>query len=266
MLRGIFILLWGILAFCGVAASAEPLALHIDGEVAPELQADPRALEPYAQSRITHITFHHEGFAGDDATLFAKASQARAKQTIGQRVRNINHDHAGAAGLGMIAYHYAVDAQGRIARGRPVRYAPATKSTTTDGRTPDFAGHFAVVALGDFNHESLTPQARLAYIRVMSEAQRAFRVPTANIRPHLDYAATACPGTHIMEEADRLPFRVLAFSLQAELAARGCTRQEPDGQWTAQDTQTLARLVPGVTGPGDSPLFILIDNPGLLCQ
>ncbi|WHZ34898.1 N-acetylmuramoyl-L-alanine amidase [Sagittula sp. MA-2] len=268
-----------VLLLCPAALWAEgmvpePAPLKVPGEITVELsEIDQKALRPYAQPRITHITFHHEGFAGTDAALFRKASAARDRQSISQRVRNINHDHVANAGLGMIAYHYAVDKTGQIAKGRPVRYAPATKSTVHGGtEKADFTGHFAVVALGDFNHETLTDVARLSYIRVMSEAQRAYRVPTANIRPHLHYASTSCPGEHIMAEADDLPLRVLVFGLQAELAVRGCGPVEPDGVWGKASGRALDRLVSANRASyapdaiDDAALFTLLDDPALRCQ
>lgn len=266
MWRFLLALIWA------TSAAAEPAQLHIAGEVAPAYAGiDQSVMQGYVQERITHITFHHEGFAGADADLFRRASAARAKQTIDQRLRNIHHDHAANAGLGMIAYHYAVDAKGQIGKGRPVRYAPATKSTVKGGTAKaDFTGHFAVLALGDFNHEHLTDAARLSYIRVMSEAQRAYRVPTANILPHMHHASTSCPGTHIMEEADTLPRRVLVYSLQTELAARGCGDLQPDGTWGKASARALARLnrSGGVSAaqPGDAALFEMLDNPGLQCR
>ncbi|EBA05882.1 N-acetylmuramoyl-L-alanine amidase [Sagittula stellata] len=252
----------------------EPAPLQVPGEITVDLsEIDQKTLRRYGHSRITHITFHHEGFAGTDAALFRKASAARDRQSISQRVRNINHDHVANAGLGMIAYHYAIDKAGQIAKGRPVRYAPATKSTVIGGtEKADFTGHFAVVALGDFNHEALTDAARLSYVRVMSEAQRAYRVPTANIRPHLHYASTSCPGERIMKEADDLRLRVLTFSLQTELAARGCGSLDPDGVWGKASRRAFDRLVstdrsrysPGIID--DTALFPLLDDPALRCR
>ncbi|SMX39269.1 peptidoglycan recognition protein family protein [Maliponia aquimaris] len=261
-----------MLAIFALSASAQPVQIQIAGELAPRLDnIDRAALKGYEQGRITHITFHHEGFAGDDANLFRRAAAARERQTITERVRNINHYHATQAGLGMFAYHYAVDKAGNIARGRPVSLKPGTLSTEHgSGKRADFAGHFAVVALGDFNHESLTSAGRLAYVHVMSEAQRAYRVPTANIQPHKHHAATSCPGRHILEEEDALRQMVLVYSLQAELAARGCLKGGPDGRWgpnSARALKTLQRNA-GLSrqDPDDAALFALLDAPGASCR
>lgn len=256
-----------------VVALAEPAPLSIAGEIAVSLRGvDQSKLRGFEQDRITHITFHHEGFAGTDADLFRRASAARDRQTIDQRVRNIHAYHAGQAGLGMFAYHYAVDKAGNIAKGRPVRLKPSTRSTAIGSRKlADFEGHFAVVALGDFNHETLTPSGRLALVRVMSEAQRAYRVPTAQIMPHKHHAATSCPGKHILGEADVLQDMVLVYSLQAELAARGCLKGVPDGKWGPKSRRALR--VFGKSNPGsfskpevsDGTLFGMLDAPSATC-
>jgi len=273
-MRRLFGVFLTFLALSGVAASAQPQPLSIPGEIVPNLDTTDRAaLTGFEQNRITHITFHHEGFAGDDADLFRRASTARAKQSIDQRVRNINHYHATQAGLGMFAYHYAVDKSGLIAKGRPVRLKPATRSTLPGSRRlADFDGHFAVVALGDFNHEELTPASRLALVRVMSEAQRAYRVPTANILPHKHHAATSCPGRHILKEADRLQEMVLIFSLQSELVARGCLADAPDGRWGRKSKRAFEQLLQRNRGTGlgeqagDAALFRMLDAPRAICN
>ncbi len=267
----------GIIVILGAVLTgplwAEPQPLSIAGEVAPKLSTiDQSALRGFEHDRITHITFHHEGFAGADADLFRRASAARERQTISERVRNINHYHATGAGLGMFAYHYAVDKAGNIAKGRPVRLKPGTRSTAYGSRKlADFDGHFAVVALGDFNHESLTSAGRLAYVRVMSEAQRAYRVPTSHIQPHKEHASTSCPGETILAEAVTLQRRVLAYSLQAELAARGCLADQPDGIWGGKSKRALTKLrqsAGAVTArdPSDAALFQMQDAPAARCR
>lgn len=260
--------------FCSVTLVwAQPQSLSVPGEVLPNLTTvDRAALAGFEHDRITHITFHHEGFAGTDANLFRRASAARDKQTITQRVLNINHYHATQAGLGMFAYHYAIDKAGNIAKGRPVRLKPSTRSTLPGTRKlADFDGHFAVVALGDFNHESLTAAGRLAYVQVMSEAQRAYRVPTVNIQPHLHHASTSCPGEAIIGEADTLRKMVLAYSLQSELFARGCLKGDPDGRWGRKSKAAFDRLlrrnasVLRERDVNDAALFQILAHPRASC-
>lgn len=254
-------------------AGAEPVELHVPGEISPKIATiDAKAMRGYAHDKITHITFHHEGFAGTNADLFAKASAARRKQTIQQRLANINHYHATDAGLGMIAYHYLVGPSGDVAKARPVKYKPATMSTEWgSSKRADFAGHFAVMALGDFNHESLTPAARLSMVKVMSEAQRTYRVPTQNIQPHRHHANTSCPGETILAEADALAHMVTIYSLQTELAARGCGGAA-DGVDGPDSKAALARLAKAGTGRlagtrmDDKLLFSILDAPDLRCR
>jgi hypothetical protein len=188
-------------------------------------------------------------------------------------VRNIHHYHATQAELGMFAYHYAIDKNGNIAKGRPVSLKPSTRSTLPGSRKrADFKGHFAVVALGDFNHEKLTRAGRLAYVQVMSEAQRAYRVPTTNIQPHKHHASTSCPGRHILSEADEVAGMVLAYSLQTELKARGCLSDAPDGRWGRKSQKGLQRLLarnPGALSDdalSDALLFDLLVSPQVRCR
>ncbi|WP_121634081.1 N-acetylmuramoyl-L-alanine amidase [Tropicibacter alexandrii] len=257
-----------ILCLLGGLAHAEPAQLHVAGEIAPGIKTiDQGALRAQEHDRITHITFHHEGFAGSDADLFAKASRARQTQSITQRVLNINHYHATDAGLGMIAYHYVVAPSGEIAKARPVKYKPATMSTEWgSSQRADFEGHFAVMALGDFNHESLTPAARLSMIQVMSEAQRAYRVPTHLIQPHRAHANTSCPGETMLAEADELALRVTVYSVQTELSLRGCDVAADGIAGTATRKALVAAGLPGAGDVTDTVLFRLIDNPDLHCM
>lgn len=267
-----FVLFW-VLSFSAVSVAAEPPALRIAGEQTPALNGAAPDMAKYLQEGITHITFHHEGFAGADADLFRRASAARAGQSVSQRVQNIHRYHARDAGLGMFAYHYAVGPGGEIAKGRPVRFKPATRSTVKGGtRRADFDGHFAVVALGDFNHERLTPAARASYVRVMSEAQRAYRVPTAHVQPHLAHASTQCPGRYILDDAEALQRAVFVHSLQAELVARGCLASAPDGLWGRKTERALNKLLRrgrsdvASGGVGDRVLFALLDDPAWVCR
>ncbi|WGW03100.1 N-acetylmuramoyl-L-alanine amidase [Tropicibacter oceani] len=254
--------------------ASDPAALTVPGEQRPPLtRIDPDALRGFRQDRITHITFHHEGFAGTDAALFARASKARMRQSASQRVLNINAYHAGDAGLGMIAYHYVVGPDGSIVKGRPVHLKPATSSTAPgSSQLADFDGHFAVMALGDFGHEHLTDAARLSMVRVMSQAQRLYRVPTVHIQPHKAHATTACPGKHILAEAEALARMVQSYSLQSELAARGCGQITPDGIFGKASQAALDRLR-GSAGGGltrtttvEAALMHMLNDPGVTCR
>lgn len=255
-------------------ANAEPAPLQITGEIAPKIVTiDRPVLETYRQGGISHITFHHEGFAGNDAALFAKASKARLRQSVEERLLNINAYHAKRAGLGMIAYHYAIGPDGQIAKGRPVAYAPATKSTRIgSSELADFTGHFAVVALGDFNHEHLTGAAWLSYIRVMSEAQRAYRVPSANIAPHKRHASTSCPGKNILARESEIRQAVMIHSLQAELKARRCGRVQVDGVWGHRTAEAFKAFHEANAGAyrarqvSDAALMEMLDKPDLRCR
>ncbi len=261
------------LLFSALAAFAEPAPMVIPGESRPDLEAvDSDVLQRYSHDRITHITFHHEGFAGHDAALFARASAARDRLSLGQRMRNLNHFHAADRNFGMIAYHYAIDKSGGIAKGRPVRFKPATGSTVIGGAArADFDGHFAVVALGDFNHETLTEDARLALVAVMSQAQRQYAVPEARIQPHKHHASTSCPGETMLAEAASLARRTTLFSLQSELARRGCGGAAPDGIAGAATVAAFRRFTAAnpdyaQSGLNDDTLQRMLSDTGAGCS
>jgi hypothetical protein len=238
---------------------------------------DQAVLKRYAQSKITHITFHHEGFANSDPAVFAKYAPGRLRQSTVQRARNIHNFHVDS-GLGMIAYNFVVGVQGDIALASPLSFAPATftKDPAT-GKTADFTGHFAVVMLGDFGVEPLSQEMRLGLVKVMSEGQRYFRVPTANIEPHKDHVShngrfgTQCPGKHVYDQKDRIANMTLAVSLQTELAQRGCYTAGIDGEFgdgSQAALQTLAGHNPklGKLAPTDETLWAMLDAPQAVCR
>ena len=133
--------------------------------------------------------------------------------------------------------------------GRPTAYAPATFSKDPETRKiADFTGHLAVMVLGDFDFEPLPSAARLGLIKVMSEAQRKFRVPTSHIQPHKDHVehngefGTSCPGEHIYGIKDELAQMTLVYGIESELNARGCDAGGADGIVGQRTREALARL------------------------
>jgi len=266
------------------AASAQSLGFTMPGAVDPGYVKskwvkgpDQAVLKRYAQTKITHITFHHEGFANSDPAAFAKYAPGRLRQSTVQRARNIHNFHVDS-GLGMIAYNFVVGVQGDIALGRPLSYAPATftKDPAT-GKTADFTGHFAVVMLGDFGVEELSPQMRLGLVKVMSEGQRYFRVPTANIEPHKDHVShngrfgTQCPGKHVYDQKGLIANMTLAVSLQTELAQCGCYGAAIDGEFGEGSQAALQKLAGqnprlGKLAPTDETLWAMLDAPKVVCR
>ncbi len=265
-------------------ASAQSLGFTMPGAADPGYVKskwvkgpDQGVLNRYAQTKITHITFHHEGFANSDPIAFAKYAPGRLRQSTVQRARNIHNFHVDS-GLGMIAYNFVVGVKGDIAQGRPLSFAPATftKDPAT-GKTADFTGHFAVVLLGDFGVEELSPQMRLGLVKVMSEGQRFFRVPTANIEPHKDHVShngrfgTQCPGMHVYDQKGLIANMTLAVSLQTELAQRGCYASGIDGEFgdgSQAALQKLAQQNPdlGKLAANDETLWAMLDAPKAVCK
>jgi hypothetical protein len=142
----------------------------------------------------------------------------------------------------------------------------------------DFTGHLAVMVLGDFDFEPLPAAARLGLIKVMSEAQRKFRVPTAHIQPHKDHVAhngafgTSCPGVHIYKVKDEIARMTLVYGIQTELNARKCDAGGADGIVNQRTREALARIKKAhpaeFTGEdiADATLFKLVARPDLSCR
>lgn len=279
-----------------VSALGQVEELVVSTEIAtPELPRDQDILDGYERSNIRFITYHHEGFGPgipdienltetelkirleDNYPEYERRRNARLRfeRGIEQWVENINNGHRTHErnpNLGMIAYHIAVHPDGSIARGRPASLAPGTWATSSPGQYPDFSEHFAVVSLGDHNYEPMTDAAFKAYIAVISTAQRQYRVPASNILPHQHHAGTSCPGVHLESEHENIIRRVVATSLQVELANRGCAPGVIDGILGQNSMNAYQRLVTenpeSLLGqPLDDELLLrLLDNPNLLCR
>lgn len=268
------------------SGSADFAQFSVPGELTPSFEPsrwvkaiDQSALEPYRHSLITHIAYHHEGFANGNEDLFGPRELARSGQSPVERTYNIHKEHV-ENGYGMIAYNYAVAPDGVIVRARPLDFAPATGSTDPrTGEIANFKGHFAVVALADFDFEPVEDRRKqlLSMIRVMSIAQRVFRVPSIDIRPHKDHVAynkefgSTCPGKNLYSERTEIRNMTLAMSIQSELAVRGCYDGAIDGLFGPISKSSLANFAVASreTEPlefNDEALWAIVDSPDAVCR
>lgn len=179
----------------------------------------------------------------------------------------------------MVAYHYGVGATGDIAKARPLDYAPGTGSTDPrTGGIANFDGHFAVVALADFDFENVVDREDQIFsmIKIMSEAQRFFRVPTNNIKSHRDQVTlgnefgSSCPGKNLQAIRANVVLETQAVSLQTELAAKGCYTAGIDGDFGPRSRAALSQFSSrhpqlGSLGLNDQTLWKLMDAPNDRC-
>lgn len=234
-------------------------------------------LEPYRHNAITHIEYLHEGYADGNKDLFASRKLTRPASPI-QRTHDIHKYHV-ERGCGMIAYNYTVAPNGEIVKARPLDFAPTVRST--DSKTwqiANFSGHFAVVALADFDFEPVEERQEQVFsmVKVMSLAQRAFRIPSTDIRPHKDRVAcngefgSTCSGRNLYSERTKIREMTLAMSIQSELADRGCYGGEVDGLFGPVSTLALGKFSNANESLeplafNDAALWEIEDSPDSIC-
>lgn len=264
---------------------ANSLSFTIPGEITPSYdrgdwveavnQAD---LETYRHSKIRSISYHHEGWADEKISVFNEIRAKKVGQTAVQRAHIIHNNHVGKR-YGMIAYHYAVAPSGEIVKGRPLQYAPATGSPDPrTGEIANFDGHFAVLAMADFDFEMVADREQqvFAMIKIMSAAQRAFRVFSRDIRPHKDHVVfegkfgTNCPGGNLYAVRKKIREMTLAVSFQSELAKRGCYIGKVDGLFGPVSQNALEKFSASNSQLGkltlsDASLWSLMDSPSGEC-
>ena len=129
----------------------------------------------FVNHTIERLTVHHTAARLDD--------NRRAPAAL--RGHQAYHRSLGWPDL---AYHVAVDADGNIYAGRPTT---AAGDTATDY---DPAGHFLVVAEGDFNSQPIPDTQLEGVATVLAWAAEEFAVAPSTIRGHRDWASTSCPG------------------------------------------------------------------------
>jgi hypothetical protein len=87
-----------------------------------------------------------------------------------------------------VPYHFYIDCNGGIAEGRDVN---AVGDTNTEY---DPTGHVLVVLEGNFEEEQVTEAQWATLVKTVSWLAARYRVASADIQGHKDYAQTLCPG------------------------------------------------------------------------
>ncbi len=125
---------------------------------------------------ISRLTVHHSAGTladGDDPT---------------RHLRSYQSTHMGSKGWVDIAYHVAVDRAGT---------AYELRSTAIAGDTAtnyDPAGHFLVLAIGNFEEQDPTEAQLDGVARLLRWGADNFGAPLSSVTGHRDHASTACPG------------------------------------------------------------------------
>ena len=147
---------------------------------------------------IKRLTVHHSAVALTDN-----------RQAPG-RFRSHQSAHQ-ARGWPDIAYHYLIDRNGNIYKGRP-HWAKGDTATDYDPR-----GHLLVMCEGNFAEQRPSRAQVAALVDVLAWAVREFGVPARLIRGHGHYAHTACPGVGL----NRLLHGTIQDRVRERLASGG---------------------------------------------
>lgn len=128
---------------------------------------------------ITRMTLHHEAVVlGDNRNAPA-------------HLRQDQHYHQDQLGWIDIAYHVGVDRIGNIYELRSTQLAG---DTATDY---DTTGHFLVLCEGDFDQEAVSEAQLHAAAAAFAWAAQNFRISSATLAGHRDFAQTSCPGANL---------------------------------------------------------------------
>lgn len=98
-------------------------------------------------------------------------------------------------GWGNIAYHYFIEADGRMRKGRSERtQGTHTKASGMSARS------LGICAAGNFDTEEPTARQLSSLERILRELAGKYKIPKERILGHLEVpgAATRCPGDNLL--------------------------------------------------------------------
>lgn len=134
---------------------------------------------------IRRITVHHDAI--DPMPVGGPAQ-------VADRLDSIRRSHL-SRGWADIGYHFAIDPDGRVWQGRPLELQGAHVAN----QNPNNLG---IVMLGNFEHQTPTPQATEALDRLIAGEMRRYRIALGEVRTHREMAPTACPGQNLQRRMD----------------------------------------------------------------
>ena len=129
---------------------------------------------------IRYVTIHHDGM---------KPFYGTTQGAAAARLDAIRRSHRGR-GWGDIGYHYAIDRAGNVWEARPLRYQGAHVKNYNPGNV-------GIVVLGNFDQQQPSQQQLTALQQHTSSLMRAYDVRVTNLRTHMQWAPTRCPGRHL---------------------------------------------------------------------
>ncbi|MDX6770151.1 MAG: N-acetylmuramoyl-L-alanine amidase [Elusimicrobiota bacterium] len=193
----------GASALGGTLAAPPPLGGAPRGSGPPEPVVRPRAdwgaaaaVNPYEMMIPGGISVHH-----------TETDSPRGEAAAARLLRSIQSFHQRGRGWSDVAYHFLIDADGRVWQGRPGPVVGAHVRDRNDG-------NIGIALMGDFEDPAgrqPTPQQMEALHALAAWLVWRYDMPVTRILAHSHQEQTACPGAALFA---RLP------SVRAEVAAR----------------------------------------------
>ncbi len=138
--------------------------------------------------KIVFITIHHT--ATIQKPTVPIATKMRNLQSFSQREDKLDTGKLKPAWFD-IPYHFYIAADGQIAEGRGLKYVGDTNTEY------DPTSHALVVLEGSFDNEQPTIAQIASVKQIVAWLARKYKIPSANIKGHSDYATTGCPGENL---------------------------------------------------------------------
>ncbi len=164
-------------------------------KVAPALSANlhPRAEWGASRANPARLTRHMGTYSR--VTIHHSAKHTRdIGNTAGsyrEAIQKIQKVHMRDRNFGDIGYHFLIDPDGRIYRGRSLDFQGAHASGNNNVR------NLGVCLLGNFVQEQPTSAALRSLELLLAELRGTYGIPTNRVYGHMEFTATQCPGTLI---------------------------------------------------------------------
>lgn len=207
-----------------VEAAPAPL---VETPTAPRIEESwfqPRSAwtqQPVVVSRTTpmggtpnRITVHH---SGDKDDLHAD-SITWLRQVDLNHIKGTNHPEPWAC----IAYHFIIDANGKVFEGRPLKYQGAHAGNPVDNRL-----NIGICLMGNFEEQRVPPAQRTALLNTLDRLCLQYGINRTAVFGHKHFKTTECPGRFLSQIIEAYTQRVGAASeperMQAAIPS-GATR------------------------------------------
>lgn len=129
------------------------------------------------------ITIHHEG------TIFNPENESAAEHILKVQKWGMSE----ARYWSDIPYHFIIDFDGNVFKGRNIFTAGETATTYN----PE--GHLLITCLGNFEEQEVPEKQLAALINLIVYCCLNYQIDYKTIAAHKDYAETLCPGKNLYE-------------------------------------------------------------------